>query len=272
MFRRKKQFLVTPKDSEFTVQYLGSLRTLASKGNDCAEKPIEDIWAKSEHGMLSARALITVTKKGILMKRLDPPEEYSSKNEPNENYGEQLFLVNRISYCSTGKKLKAIFGWVYRHELRRSAVELRVHAVVCSSSHEAFNLGSLVWEKFHFCFRDFKLDRKASDRVLERQQYEDEEKQKAVPTEVPLRTKMNSRPAYRVEKQPVGKTKSLAAIEESSNEGAQPGSPSADGQGEKALEAEDANKFENATFGFVENALDEESKDFVSANALSPIL
>lgn len=268
MFRRKKQFQVTPKDSEFVVQYLGSLRTLISKGNDCAETPLADIWAKSEHGMLSTRALVTVTKKGILMKRLDPPQKISSKEEPKESYGEQMFLVNRISYCSTGKKLKAIFAWIYRHELKRSAVELRVHAVVCESSHSAYNLGNLVWEKFQFCFRDFKLDRKASDRVLERQQCDDEERQKAVPTEVPLRTKMNSRPAYKVEKQPVGKTKSLAAIEESS----EVTESLADGQeNKKSHEAEDVTDFENS-FGFVETAIHTEGADFISADAIKNVL
>lgn len=262
MFRRKKkQFLVTPKDSEFIVQYLGSLRTLISKGEGCVEKPLEDIWRKSDHGMESVRTLLTVTKKGIMMKRLDPPRRLTAKEEPQEYYGEQLFMVNRISYCSTGKKLKAIFAWIYRHELRRSAVELRVHAVVCQSAEVAYALGSLVWEKFQFCFRDFKLDRKASDRVLERQQETEHSKQRALPMEVPLRTKMNSRPAYKVEKMSVGKTKSLAAIKES-NENTE------SAQERKSHEAEDVDDFENG-LGFVESAIHTENADFIKANTAS---
>eukprot|EP00057_Strongylocentrotus_purpuratus_P026627 XP_011681101.1 PREDICTED: protein FAM43A-like [Strongylocentrotus purpuratus] len=112
---RQQRFIVTPKDTEYTLRYLGSMRTLGSRGKSCCDYPIRKIWKNTECGERYVKAKMYLGTKGM---RLVRAGGVSSSGE-RKGDREQFFHLHRINCCRTDSQHPTVFAWIYRHELPR---------------------------------------------------------------------------------------------------------------------------------------------------------
>ncbi|XP_070539339.1 protein FAM43A-like [Ptychodera flava] len=156
IFKRKKQQLtIMGEDPTYVVNYLGNAPTLQSKGEGCCDEPVSKIWQKSKQGKHSRKVKITITPRGL---RLDFVERLS------KGPAAQFYLLHRMSYCVADRNNQKIFAWVYRHELKRKAVELRCHAVLCNKTEKAKAMALCLYQVFRISFVDFKRERRDRER------------------------------------------------------------------------------------------------------------
>ena len=81
------------------------------------------------------------------------------------------YRAHRISYCIAHPLFPRVFVWVYRHEGRRMKMELRCHAVLCTSEAKAKAMALRLHEKLSSSLKEFlreKLRKQTSRLALER--------------------------------------------------------------------------------------------------------
>ncbi|XP_006813775.1 protein FAM43A-like [Saccoglossus kowalevskii] len=156
IFKRKKQHLtITADNPTYTVYYLGNAHTLLSNGEGCCDSQVERVWTRSKQGKKVRKVNVTITARGLKLDFLDKPRRGPSA---------QFYLLHRISYCVADRSNQKIFAWVYRHELKRKAVELRCHAVLCNKSEKAKAMALCLYQIFTSSFVDYKRERKDRER------------------------------------------------------------------------------------------------------------
>ncbi|XP_077987719.1 protein FAM43A-like [Glandiceps talaboti] len=155
IFKRKKQQLtITAEDPSYTVSYLGNASTLQSKGEGCCDEPVAKIWRKSRQGKKTRKVKITVTSRGLKLDFVDKLKGPAA----------QFYLLHRISYCVADRNNQKVFAWIYRHELKRKAVELRCHAVLCNKAEKAKAMALCLYQVFTTSFVDYKRERRDRER------------------------------------------------------------------------------------------------------------
>ena len=160
MFKLKKnKTAITPAEKTYSVHYLGSLRTVNARGDDCLEEPVKEIWKISDRGRRSAKAKVTIALAGLNLERSDIKDLTSRV---------QFFQLHRLSYSGSPKGYSKVFAWVHRNELPRMQVELRVHAVICKKTDTVKEMTSLLTERITTNFQDYKKEMRIRDKLSER--------------------------------------------------------------------------------------------------------
>ncbi|XP_072180106.1 protein FAM43A-like [Diadema setosum] len=159
---RHQRFTVTPKDKEYTIHYLGSMRTARSRGDACCEYPVRKIWKNTACGERYVKVKLFVGSKGMRLVRADA----SSCGEKKEDR-EQFFSLHRITCCVADKQHPTVFAWIYRHELPRLQVSLRVHAAACTKDDKTKEIATAIACMYQTAFELFKREKLASNKKLE---------------------------------------------------------------------------------------------------------
>lgn len=164
MFKLKKNKTpITPGEKTYSVQYLGSLRTVNAKGDGCLDEPVKEIWRISDKGRRTAKAKVTIALDGLNLERTDMKDLSTTV---------QFFQLHRLSYCGTAKGYSKVFAWVHRNELPRMQVELRVHAVICKKTDQVKDMTALLTERIYTNFQDYKKEMHIKDRLTARRSSE----------------------------------------------------------------------------------------------------
>ncbi|XP_041483187.1 protein FAM43B-like [Lytechinus variegatus] len=160
---RQQRFIVTPKDTEYTLRYLGSMRTLRSRGESCCDYPIKKIWKHTEGGERYVKAKMYLGTKGMRLVRAGGV----SSNGDRKGDREQFFHLHRINCCRTSDQHPTVFAWIYRHELPRLQVSLRVHVAACHKDDQAHEIANTITDMYQTAFDLFKREKAINKKKLE---------------------------------------------------------------------------------------------------------
>ncbi|GFR71575.1 protein FAM43A [Elysia marginata] len=158
IFGWRKNLTISEQDPTFKVRYLGNVQTSVMKGDGCTDRAVNVIWntyTRSDHPGVEMKVLLTGS--GI--------KAYTKEQGLTE------YRAHRISYCIAHPQFPRVFVWVYRHEGRRMKMELRCHAVLCTSEAKARAMALRLHEKLSSSLKEFlreKLRKQTSRLALER--------------------------------------------------------------------------------------------------------
>lgn len=206
IFHTKRQKVELNKEEPvYSVRYLGSVVTITAKGDGCTQEAVAKIWAWSNYGDQSVKMRLTVGSQGIQMNA-----DKSGKKKPN-----QLYSLNRITYCAADPCRPKILAWIYRHQVKNMAVVLRCHAVLVSKSEKAQAIALSLYQNATSAFSEFKRLKRQSDfRHCQQQLMGDE----AVPV-MPLRRLLNGQCHYKPPTENPGSATRLCSITEEEEDG-----------------------------------------------------
>lgn len=158
IFGWRKNLTISEQDPTFKVRYLGNVQTSVMKGDGCTDRAVNVIWntyTRSDHPGVEMKVILTGS--GI--------KAYTKEQGLTE------YRAHRISYCIAHPLFPRVFVWVYRHEGRRMKMELRCHAVLCTSEAKAKAMALRLHEKLSSSLKEFlreKLRKQTSRLALER--------------------------------------------------------------------------------------------------------
>ncbi|RUS70332.1 hypothetical protein EGW08_021908 [Elysia chlorotica] len=158
IFGWRKSLNISEQDPTFKVRYLGNVQTSVMKGDGCTDRAVNVIWntyTRSDHPGVEMKVVLTGS--GI--------KAYTKEQGLTE------YRAHRISYCIAHPLFPRVFVWVYRHEGRRMKLELRCHAVLCTSEAKAKAMALRLHEKLSSSLKEFlreKLRKQTSRLALER--------------------------------------------------------------------------------------------------------
>ncbi|GFO31160.1 protein fam43a [Plakobranchus ocellatus] len=158
IFGWRKSLTISEQDPTFKVRYLGNVQTSVMKGEGCTDRAVNVIWntyTRSDHPGVEMKVVLTGS--GI--------KAYTKEQGLTE------YRAHRISYCIAHPLFPRVFVWVYRHEGRRMKMELRCHAVLCTSEAKAKAMALRLHEKLSSSLKEFlreKLRKQTSRLALQR--------------------------------------------------------------------------------------------------------
>ncbi|KAJ3585958.1 hypothetical protein NHX12_012364 [Muraenolepis orangiensis] len=204
LFQTKRQKVELNKEEPvYSVRYLGSVVTIAAKGDGCTREAVDKIWTRSNYGEQSLKMRLTVGLQGL---RMSPDK----KRKPTH-----LYSLHRITCCAADPGRPKILAWVYRHQVKNMAVVLRCHAVLLSRSEKARGVARSLDHHAAAAFGEFKRLKRQSDFRRRQQQLLGDA---AVPL-MPLRRLLNGQCHYRPPAHsPAGSTTRLSPITEEEEE------------------------------------------------------
>ncbi|CAL1606395.1 unnamed protein product [Knipowitschia caucasica] len=206
IFHTKRQKVELNKEEPiYNVRYLGSVVTIAAKGDGCTQEAVAKIWARSNFGEQSIKMRLAVGAHGIRM----------SSDKLGKKKPVHLYSLNRITYCTADPCRPKILAWIYRHQVKNMAVVLRCHAVLVSKSEKAQAIAVSMYHHATSAFSEFKRLKRQSDFRHVQQQLLGED---AVPL-MPLRRRLNGQCHYRPPSENPGSATRLCSITEEEEEG-----------------------------------------------------
>ncbi|KAI4884642.1 hypothetical protein NFI96_021067, partial [Prochilodus magdalenae] len=182
---KRKKLTISTDDPSYSVIYLGSSTTLQAKGDGCIDAAVSKLWRKSEMGRKGSRMLLTVGAQGI---RLEHMDEKRAQQKPGH-----LYLLHRVTYCTTDPSLPRVLSWVYRHQIKHKAVMLRCHTVLLTKADQAKAVENLVNRTLMTALIEFQRLKRRQD--AKRQQLQ-QAGHGTVPL-VPIRKILNGQSCYR---------------------------------------------------------------------------
>ncbi|KAG7259017.1 hypothetical protein CRUP_013870, partial [Coryphaenoides rupestris] len=191
LFQTKRQKVELNKEEPvYNVRYLGSVVTIAAKGEGCTQEAVAKIWTRSNYGEQSLKMRLTVGPQGL---RMSPADHKKKKKKLCAH----LYSLHRITCCAADPFRPKILAWVYRHQVKNMAVVLRCHAVLFSRSEKARGVARSLECHAAATFSEFKRLKRQSDfRHRQQQLLGGKEGAAAVPL-MPLRRLLNGQCHYR---------------------------------------------------------------------------
>lgn len=180
---RRQKVELNREEPVYGVRYLGSVVTIAAKGDGCTQDAVAKLWSRSNFGEQSVKMRLAVGPQGIRM-----ATDKGGKKKPAH-----LYSLSRITHCSADAARPKILAWVYRHRVRNMAVVLRCHAALLPKARQAQAAARSLYQNATSAFSEFKRLKRQSDFRHCRQQLLGGG---AVP-EVPLRRLLNGQCHYR---------------------------------------------------------------------------
>lgn len=185
LFHAKRQKVeLNREEPAHGVRYLGSVVTIAARGEGCTQEAVAKIWARSNYGEHAVKMRLTVGPHGIRM-----GADKSGKRKPPAH----LYSLDRITCCVADPSRPKILAWVYRHQVKNMAVVLRCHAALVGKAEKTRAIARSLAQNAASAFSEFKRLKRQSDFRHRQQQLLGEQ---AVPL-VPLRRLLNGQCHYR---------------------------------------------------------------------------
>jgi len=155
IFKNRRTLNISERDPQYKVKYLGNVLTAFMKGEGCVDRPASILWENFKGNENAALDMhMTVCASGL---RVVTKEQ-----------GLTEYRAHRISYCVCHPQYPRLFIWVYRHEGKRMKVEVRCHAVLCSSEAKAKAIAVHLHDKLAFALAEYLREktRKQNSRLV----------------------------------------------------------------------------------------------------------